>query len=319
MAYFNQEKIVLLISALVALVFAIAVPEFLTWGNFTAFARSITVLGVFGLGMAVVVIGRGVDLSQAALALIAIGIAVELMHSGVTTPPALLIGLMAAVCMGAINGVVIAWLHVPPLFATLASAVLFTGLGRVTMLESMIIHLPRQNQGILLLDEVFMGVPVSLMIFALCALITHVFLSSTVAGKYIYALGCNPAAARLTGLPVKGIVMLKYILSASIGYIGGLIMVASTAMVNLKSAGTFLIFDILMVVIIGGVTLCGGRGSVLSVLAGTLLIGLLFNGMTLLDLDYQFQNIIKGMVLLLAVTLDGWLMKNRREQIQQGI
>ena len=136
------------------------------------------------------------------------------------------------------------------------------------------------------------------MVFAVAAILVHLFLSRTVPGRFIYAHGDNPDAARLTGLATRPLTMLEYALSSAIGYVGGVVMISETALMHLQVAESTLIFDVIMVVVLGGVSLVGGRGNVLSVVVGTLLIGVLLNGMTIMDMDVQTQNIIKGVVLL---------------------
>ena len=116
------------------------------------------------------------------------------------------------------------------------------------------------------------------------------FLTRTTLGRFIYVHGDNAEAARLTGVAVRPLTMLEYALSSAIGYVGGVIMIAETGLMHLQVAGSTLIFDVIMVVVLGGVSLVGGRGNVPGVLAGTLLIGVLLNGMTIMDLDIELKH-----------------------------
>jgi ribose transport system permease protein len=161
-------------------------------------------------------------------------------------------------------------------------------------------------------------VPVPILIFGATAILLHLFLSRTVLGRSIYAHGDNPDAARLTGIATRPLTMLEYALSAAIGYVGGVVMIAETALMHLQVAESTLIFDVIMVVVLGGVSLVGGRGNVMSVVVGTLLIGVLLNGMTIMDMDVQTQNIIKGIVLLVAIVLDSYLHPRDEETSKQG-
>lgn len=146
----------------------------------------------------------------------------------------------------------------------------------------------------------------------------HLFLSRTVLGRFVYAHGDNPEAARLSALPTRPLTMMEYALCAGIGCIGGVVMIAETALMHLQVAESTLIFDVIMVVVLGGVSLVGGRGNVMSVVAGTLLIGVLLNGMTIMDMDVQTQNINKGIVLLIAIVLDSYLHPRDEETSKQG-
>jgi ribose transport system permease protein len=149
-------------------------------------------------------------------------------------------------------------------------------------------------------------------------IVVHLFLSRTVLGRFIYAHGDNPDAARLSGMPTRPLTMLEYALCAGIGYIGGVVMTAQTALMHLQVAEGTLIFDVIMVVVLGGVSLTGGRGNVVSVVAGTLLIGVLLNGMTIMDMDIQTQNVVKGVVLLSAIVMDSVLHPRDEETSKQG-
>ncbi len=314
----GQEQVVLGIAVLLAIVFAFLLPGFASIGNTLALLRSISVLGILALGMAVVVLGRGVDLSLIAIALVSAGLTSTLLIEGTGMPLAILAGFALAVGMGVVNGALVASLGLPALLVTIASALVFVGLSRITIVTSMITPIPSELENFLALGRNWHGVPVPLIVFGVLALLLHLFLRFTIAGRFIYAHGDNPEAARLTGIRVGALTVLEYVLCAIIGFAGGLVMTASTGMVNLRATSSTLVFDVLMVVILGGVSLTGGRGGVLSILAGVLLIGVLLNGMTIMDLNYYLQNIIKGAVLLLAIILDNLLHPRDEETARQG-
>lgn len=317
---FGQERVVMGFAVLLAAVFAVAVPGFASWDNAMALLRSIAVIGVLGLGMAVVIIGGGIDLSQIAVALVSAGAAALLVNAGFSVPAALLAGMLVALLLGVANGVLVAWCGIPSLFATLASALLFMGVARSTVMPSTIINLPAGgDSSFLMLGANWFGIPVPAMVFAGCAFVLHLFLSRTVPGRFVYALGDNPSAARLTGLPVRRLTVMTFMMVAAIGYLGGLVMVASTAMVDLGTAKSTMIFDVILVAVAGGVSLAGGRGGVASVLAGTVLIGVLLNGMSLLDVNSQVQTIIKGSLLLTVIVFDSRLRPLDEESERQGV
>lgn len=316
---FTQEGVVIGLAVFLAIAFASTVPGFASWGNAMALLRSISIVGVLALGMAVVIIGGGIDLSQIAVALVSAGIAALTINAGFGVPAALAMGLLVALALGIANGAFVAYLEIPSLFATLASALLFMGLARSTLMPSTIINLPADEASFLILGANWFGVPVPAIVFAACAIAVHLFLSRTVPGRFVYALGDNPAAARLSGLPVRRLTVLTLVIAAVIGYLGGLVMVASTAMVDLGTAKSTMIFDVILVAVAGGVSLSGGRGSVGSVLAGTLFVGVLLNGMTILDVDSQVQTIIKGSLLLTAIVLDSRLRPHDEETERQGV
>jgi ribose transport system permease protein len=271
------------------------------------------------LGMAVVVIGRGLDLSQVASLAAATAIAIIVMNAGYPTGLALMIGLVLAIAIGILNGFLISVVEMPPLLTTLASSLAVLGITRSTAVQHYVVYLAKGHDDFMKLGgNIWNGVPVPILIFGAAAILLHLFLSRTVLGRSIYAHGDNPDAARLTGVATRPLTMLEYALSAGIGYVGGVVMIAETALMHLQVAESTLIFDVIMVVVLGGVSLVGGRGNVMSVVVGTLLIGVLLNGMTIMDMDVQTQNIIKGIVLLIAIVLDSYLHPRDEETSKQG-
>ena len=315
----SQAVAVLGICIVVIVLFSVLLPGFLSVGNLLALARNISILGILALGMAIVVIARGLDLSQVTSMATATAIAMLLMNAGWATPLALLVGLLIAITIGAFNGWLIAVIEMPPLLTTLASGLAVLGLVRWTAVQHFVVNLaPGHDDFLRLGGNLASGIPVSLLVFAATVIGVHLFLSRTVIGRFIYAHGDNPDAARLAGLPTRPLTMIEYALCAGIGYIGGVVMIAQTALMHLQVVQSTLIFDVIMVVVLGGVSLSGGRGNVLSVVVGTLLIGVLLNGMTIMDMDVQSQNIVKGIVLLVAIVLDSVLHPRDEETSKQG-
>jgi ribose transport system permease protein len=318
-AKLTQTTAVLVMCAVLIVIFSIFLKGFLTLGNLFALARNISILGILALGMAVVVIGRGLDLSQVASFAASTAIAIILMNSGYATPVALLIGFAMAIVIGILNGFLISVIEMPPLLTTLASSLAVLGIVRTTAVQHYVVYLSKGHDEFLRLGgNIWGGVPISILIFAATAVVVHLFLSRTVIGRFVYAHGDNPDAARQTGLPTRPLTMIEYALCAAIGYVGGVVMVAQTALMHLQVAESTIIFDVIMVVVLGGVSLVGGRGNVMSVIAGTLLIGVLLNGMTIMDMDVQTQNIVKGVVLLIAILLDSRLHPRDEETSKQG-
>jgi len=315
----SQALAVLGICIVVIVVFSVTLKGFMTVGNLLALTRNISILGVLALGMAIVVIARGLDLSQVASMACATAIAILLMNAGWATPAALLVGLLMALAVGALNGWLISVIEMPPLLTTLASGLAVLGITRSTAVEHFVVNLaPGHDDFLRLGGNVAGGVPVPLLVFLTMVVGVHLFLSRTVLGRFIYAHGDNPEAARLGGLPTRFLTALEYALCAGIGYVGGVVMIAQTALMHLQVVESTLIFDVIMVVVLGGVSLSGGRGNVMSVVVGTLLIGVLLNGMTIMDMDIQTQNIVKGVVLLIAIVLDSVLHPRDEETSKQG-
>ncbi len=315
----SQAAAVFAIGLALAAVFSLTLNGFATSGNLFALVRSISVLGILGLGMAIVVIGRGLDLSQVATFASATAIAIILMNGGQPTIVAILVGLGLAIAIGVANGFLISVVDMPALFTTLASSLVILGITRTFAVKHYVVYLSGGHTDFLSIGgTIFGGVPVPMLIYAVCAVLVHLFLSRTAPGRFVYAHGDNAEAARLTGIAVRPLTMLEYALSAAVGNVGGVVMIAETSLMHLQVAESTLIFDVIMVVVLGGVSLVGGRGNVPGVIAGTLLIGILLNGMTIMDLGIETQNIIKGIVLLGAIFLDSYVHPRDEETSKQG-
>src|SRR5260370_660200 len=190
----------------------------------------------------------------------------------------------------------------------LTTANMLTLLQNVAVLDGF----ERLGQGNLL------GIPMPIVMFALCCIAVAFFLRQTRLGAYIYAIGDNPNGARVTGIPTRPIIVLQYVLAAMIGCVAGLILAASVNSMPTRIFNSTLIYDVILVVVLGGIGLSGGRGGVLNVVIGTLLIGTMLNGMTIMDVSYSAQNLIKGVVLLVAVIADSFLNPRNEETAQQG-
>ena len=157
-----------------------------------------------------------------------------------------------------------------------------------------------------------------MLVFVAVALGAQLFLTRTKPGRYVYAHGDNDGASRLTGIATRPFTMLEYTLSSVIGYVGGLIIAGSVGGFNTQVIDGSLIYDVLLVVVVGGISLVGGRGSIISVVIGTALIGVILNGMTILDLNTHQQDIVKGLILLGALVLDNRLHPRDEETARQG-
>jgi ribose transport system permease protein len=150
------------------------------------------------------------------------------------------------------------------------------------------------------------------------AMLGHFILSRMTVGRFVYASGDNAETARLTGISVRVLAMQQYAFSAAVAFLAGLVTAGSVASINTLVFNSSLIFDVLLIVVLGGVSLSGGRGSIVSVLVGTALIGTLLNVMILMNIQGDVQNIVKSVVLLGAIALDRKLHPRDEETARQG-
>ena len=153
---------------------------------------------------------------------------------------------------------------------------------------------------------------------SLFCLLLFVLLRWTTFGRFVYATGDNPVAARVTGVPTRPLIVAQYTLSSVIAYCSGLVMASAAYGMNTRIYNSTMIYDVLLVVVLGGIGLSGGRGGVRNVLVGTLLVGILLNGMTIMDVAYTLQNLIKSLILLAALVTDAVLNPRDEQTAQQG-
>lgn len=315
----SQERIVLALAVLVFAVFSVTLRGFATPENLLSLVRSVSVLGILGIAMALVVIGRGIDLSIVATMAISVAWTLAMVGASQSVVGPLVTGLGFAVAIGMLNGLLIAYVEIPALFATLAMGTFVYGLGRYKLVSLDVIYVPANLEWASFVGrgDLF-GIPIPIILFALCAAIASYALRRFRYGRFIYAMGDNPAAARITGIPVRPLIVLQYVVAAFIGSLAGAITATAVASMNTRVVNSTLVYDVILVVVLGGIGLSGGKGGVRNVIVGTLLIGTLLNGMTMMDIQYTVQNLIKSVILLIAIIIDTFLNPRDEQTAQQG-
>jgi inositol transport system permease protein len=300
---------------LLILIFSSLHPRFLHPLNIFNVMRQISITGLIALGMTFVIIVRGIDLSVGALialcglvgAVIAKGGLVERFSVGVGTELAnpwywalagsVLIGLLA----GTVNGVCITKLKVPAFVVTLGGLSAYRG---TALLVSDGGPISGFNEAYRWIGQGKIGmVPIPVIIFLVFIVLCHIVLKYTVYGRYIYSVGGNPEAARLSGINIDLIIISTYIIT---GFFVGLAAFILSARLNSAEAvaGMGYELNVIAVVVVGGTSLFGGRGNILGTIIGAMLFGVLQNGLVLLNVSSYIQQIIIGIILILAVTFD---------------
>lgn len=314
----SQERIVFFITIALVILFSIWLKGFATVDNFLNLLRSISILGILGLGMGTIVISRGIDLSEVAIMAGAWSIALIEIQQGMSTPWAVVLALALALVIGAINGFMVAFVEAPALFVTLAAGFVIYG-AAFWFAPAWVVYAPKDAPGLLFLGagHIF-GIPAPIFVFAAAAIVVHLFLTYTSIGRFIYSQGDNPDAARLTGVALRPLIIFEYMLVALLAWLAGFVWVGATGSMQMAVVQGTMIFDVILVVVLGGISLVGGRGGVFSVVAGCMLIGVLLNAFTIMDMNSEVQNIIKGFVLLAAIILDNWLHPRDEETARQG-
>ena len=315
----SQARIVFGIAVVAFVAFSILVPGFLTAGNVSRLVQNVSILGILAMGMALSIIGRGIDLSMVASMAVSVAWMLAEMNAGHSFAHAFGYALMFSIAVGLINGILIAYVEVPPIFATLAMGTAIYGFGRVFLLASDVNYLPENLKWLnTVATAAPLGVPVSVLCFAAVCGVGHLFLRRLREGRYIYMMGDNPQAARITGVPMRQMIVAQYVLTSLVALTAGLLMAAIVATMNTRIVGSTYVYDIILVAVLGGISLSGGRGGAMSVIVGTLLIGILLNGMTMMNLGYTTQNVIKALILLVALTIDSVVNPRDEQTSQQG-
>ena len=316
---FDQRAIVLGLFVLVFALFALTVPGFFTRANILLLAQNVSVLGILAIGMSIVVVTRGIDLSIVATMALSVGAALQMNAAGMDIAFALLFAALLAGAIGVLNGTLIAYAEIPALFATLATSACIYGFGRLFLISGDMVYVTSASGALAWLGHgELAGVPAPVLVLLLVAAAGFLFLRWTRGGLFLYAIGDNPATARITGLPVRALTVMAYVVSAGVATIAGLVQAMSVGGMNTRISDSLIVYDVILVVVLGGVSLSGARGGISNVLVGTLLIGTWLNGMTILDMPFTTQNAIKSAVLLAAIVIDA-VLNPREEQIaRQG-
>ena len=315
----TQETIVLVMAVALFAGFALTLDGFTAPANLLNILRSISVLGILAAGMGLVVIGRGIDLSMVSVMVVTVALQLQLLQNGWGLWPAT--GLVALITLGigAVNGFMVAYAGVPALFATLASGAFTFGFMRSQILTQDVVYIPDSASGLLSLGTVrVLGLPLDVLVFLAVVLLLIVLLRWSRPGRFLYLMGDNFNAARTMGIPVRPLIVAAFIASALLAWLAGVASAVSLQSMNTRLVNSALLYDVVLVVVIGGIGLSGGKGGMRNIVVGAALIGVLLNGMTILNLPNIHQNLIKALILLGAIILDGRLNPRDEQTSQQG-
>lgn len=290
----------------IGIVFSFLAPNFMTEGNMLNIARQASINIVLAAGMTFVILTGGIDLSVGAIlgstAVVAIITSLAPEWSWAAIPVALLTGL----AMGAANGALIAYVGLPPFIVTLGS---FTALRGVAYLLAGGTTVINSEIGFEWIGNAYLGPAPWLVVIALGVVALSWFiLRRTVLGVHVYAVGGNAQAARLTGIKVGLVLMFVYAISGLFSGLGG-VMSASRLYSANGNLGVGYELDAIAAVILGGTSFVGGIGTVIGTLFGALIIAMLNNGLTLMNVSFFWQLVVKGLVIIIAVIIDKYRVR----------
>jgi ribose/xylose/arabinose/galactoside ABC-type transport system permease subunit len=298
LARVSKPNLVFALAVAALIVFAsVATDTFLTERNLTSVSRQIVTNGFLSLGMLLVILTGGIDLSVGAVVAFA-GLLAAGLQAYVPWPVAVLVALAMGLLVGAVNGVLVARFKLQPFIATLAT------MGSLRGLLYMYSETPQYPEDPLfrsLLGGGFIGpLPVPTLLFLIALPIVWFYLSHTVSGRAVYAIGVNPEAVRLAGISVRRHVTAAYVASGFLAALAG-VLLASRVGVAQPSVGVGYELDAIAAVVIGGGILGGGGGTVIGVLGGVLALAAVDNVLNLFNVESYYQQFLKGMIILVAV------------------
>ncbi len=306
---FLEKHGILLVLIVLVVFFSVTTDAFLKTENLLNVTRQVAMLGISAVGMTLVILTAGIDLSVGSLmSLVNIVCAILMVKAGIHPAAAVLISLVLSGLVGLANGLIITKIKIPPLIATLGMMTALRGLSYVLCDGVPIWGFP---DGFRVLGQGYIGiVPIPVIIMLLVFALGWVFLHKTAYGRYVYGIGGNEEASRLSGIPVQRIKCLVYILSGLLTGIAAIIML-SRLNTGQPKIGLGFELQVITAVVLGGVSIFGGQGRLVGVLIGVMIMGVLSNGMIILDVSEYYQQIIRGVVLLSAVAFDNWSTKSR--------
>lgn len=272
--------------------------NFLSSSNLTNLIRQASIIAIIAVGMSMAILTGGIDLSVGPVMALSGTVMAGMMLAGLPPSLAILVGLLVGSGFGAINGAFVAFAGMPPIIVTLATMGIARGLALIYTGGYPISGLPESfaffGRGSLA------GIEVPILIMLAIYAAGYVLLSHTATGRYLYAIGGNEEATRLSGIRVSRYKLLVYTLSGLTAAFAGLVL-TSRLMSGQPAAGVGFELDAIAAVVLGGAAITGGRGMILGTLVGALLLGVLNNGLNLMGISPYLQNVIKGCIILLAI------------------
>lgn len=301
-AYILSRYGILLSLVVICIVLSFATPNFFSAQNLLIVLRQVSINGILAIGVTLVIIAGGIDLSLGSVIALTGVVAASFAHPG-TYPliVPLALALLTGMAIGAINGWTITLGRVAPFIVTLGMMTIARGLALVFSNGRPVTNLSPSFNYIGGGD--FLHIPVPILLFILVILISIIILNNTRMGRYIYAVGGNETAAKASGIRVNRVKLFAYIMCSMLAALAGIVL-ASRITTGQPNAGIAYELDAIAAVVIGGTSLLGGKGSITGTVIGVLIIGVINNGLDLLNVSSYYQQIIKGIIIIGAALLD---------------
>lgn len=309
-AFMNKYGIVVVFVGL-CIIMAIVSPAFRSVRNITNVIRQVSIIGIIAMGVTFAIITTGIDLSSGSLVAF-IGVVVASFSQNAVNPEqpisvvmpivfSIAIALALGILLGGVNGTLHAYGKIPPFIATLGmmtaargAAALYTRGRPVGDLKEVFTFIGTGS---------FLGIPIPIWVYLAMAILSHILLSKTKFGRYVFAIGGNEQAARICGINVEKTLVKVYAYAGFLTSVSAVLLVARTSAGN-PTYGVMYELDAIASTVIGGTSLAGGIGSIPLCVVGALIIGVLNNGMDLLGVNAYWQQIVKGFIIVVAVLID---------------
>ncbi|HJD46246.1 MAG TPA: ABC transporter permease [Candidatus Mediterraneibacter norfolkensis] len=296
------SKFIMVIAfVLIVLIFSVLSDRFLTLDNFFNVLRQVSTNGIIAMGMTLVIIAGGIDLSVGSVFAFAGTLCCGLIEGGMHFSLAILIALAASAVFGVINGVLIAKVNMPPFIVTLATMQMIRGAAYIYSHGSPIRAI--DNSFNMLGNGYVSVVPVPVIIFFIVTLIAYLILHRSKLGMYIYAVGGNKNCAVFSGIKTKQVEIKVYVICALCAAMSGIIM-ASRMYSGQPTSGDGIEMDAIAATVLGGASFSGGAGKISGTVLGILIIGVMTNGLNILNVDSYYQYVLKGLIILFAIYVD---------------
>lgn len=288
---------------LIVIVITILNPSFMTTDNVLNILRQVSISALIAFGMTFVILTGGIDLSVGSTLALTGAVAATMLASGIDPVLTILAALLLGAVLGAVNGVIIAKGKVAPFIATLATMTIYRGLTLVYTDGRPVSDLGNEITFQMLGKGYFFGIPVPVCTMILVFIVLYVIMHKTTFGRRVYAVGGNEAASKLSGINVDRVKIAVYSLTGMLAALSALILTSRLNSAQ-PTAGTSYELDAIAAVVLGGTSLTGGKGWIFGTLVGALIIGVLNNGLNLIGVSSFFQQVVKGIVILIAVLID---------------
>ncbi|CAI0773514.1 ABC transporter permease [Serratia fonticola] len=299
---FNLRDAGTLIGLLIIVVtFSLLSQGFLTVPNLLNILQQSSINGIIALGMTLVIISGGIDLSVGPTAALSAVLGATLMVAGVPVPLAIMATLGVGALCGVFSGTLVAYAGLQPFIVTLGGLSLFRAMALIFTNGNPIFGIPMEFRNFIN-SEIF-GVPSPIVIVVTIAIILWVVMNKTPLGEYILAVGGNEEAARVAGVPVKRTKVTVFVISGVLASLASLILIGRLGAAE-PTMGNLWELDAIAAAAIGGASLMGGKGSVIGTLIGAIILGSLRNGLTLLNIQAFYQLLATGLIIIIAMLID---------------